>query len=70
MDLFTYVKRNYKNPNISILKTLKASEQLIEYLFKTPYNTNMVIVAQLIGSGGGGGTDAVVGTAIVGQATI
>ena len=65
MTLLEYIKRNYKNPNKKILRDLGASEKLIAYLFETPWNTNINVLKGLI-SGGGAGSAAVVGTAIVG----
>lgn len=65
MLLLEYIKRNYKNPNKKILRDLGASEKLIAYLFETPWNTNINVLKGLV-SGGGAGSAAVVGTAIVG----
>lgn len=65
MSLLEYIKRNYKNPNKKILRDLGASEKLIAYLFETPWNTNINVLKGLV-SGGGAGSAAVVGTAIVG----
>ena len=65
MSLLEYIKRNYKNPNKKILIDLGASEKLIAYLFETPWNTNINVLKGLV-SGGGAGSAAVVGTAIVG----
>ena len=65
MLLLEYIKRNYKNPNKKILRDLGASEKLIAYLFETPWNTNINVLKSLV-SGGGAGSAAVVGTAIVG----
>ena len=64
MTLTEYIKQNYKNPNKQILKVLGASDALIEYLFKTPWNTNVNILNSLINESSGDA--AVVGTAIVG----
>lgn len=44
MNLNEYIKRNYKNPNVQVLKTLGASDDLISYLIHTPWNTNLNIV--------------------------
>lgn len=49
MELLEYIKKNYKTPNVAVLKTLGASEELIKYLTNTPWNTNMKIVEGLIG---------------------
>lgn len=51
MELLEYIKKNYKTPNVAVLRTLGASEELIEYLINTPWNTNMKIVESLIGEG-------------------
>ena len=32
MELLEYIKKNYKTPNIAVLRTLGASEELIKYL--------------------------------------
>ena len=53
MSLQEYVEKNYRNPNKSILKTLGASETLIQYLFKTPHNTNPNVYLQMCNSGTG-----------------
>lgn len=52
MELSDYIRKNYKTPNIAVLKTLGASEELIEYLTNTPWNTNMKIAEGLIGGDG------------------
>lgn len=49
MELLEYIKKNYKTPNVAVLRTLGASEELIEYLTNTPWNTNMKIAEGLIG---------------------
>lgn len=49
MELLDYIRKNYKTPNVAVLRTLGASEELIEYLCKTPWNTNMKVVESLIG---------------------
>lgn len=48
MELLEYIKKNYKTPNVAVLRTLGASEELIEYLCKTPWNTNIKVVEGLI----------------------
>ena len=53
MDLKQYIRRNYKMSNPFILKDLGASEELIEYLTNTPWNTNMKVVESLISGEGG-----------------
>lgn len=52
MELLDYIRKNYKTPNVAVLKTLGASEELIEYLINTPWNTNMKVVEGLINEGG------------------
>lgn len=48
MELLEYIKKNYKTPNVAVLRTLGASEELIEYLINTPWNTNIKVVESLI----------------------
>ena len=48
MNLLEYVKMSYLRPNRAVLKGLGANDKLIEYLMKTPENTNIAIVKQLI----------------------
>lgn len=48
MELLDYIRKNYKTPNIAVLKTLGATDELIKYLTNTPNNTNMKIVESLI----------------------
>jgi len=52
MELLEYIKKNYKTPNVAVLRTLGASEELIEYLTNTPWNTNMKVIEGLISGGG------------------
>ena len=52
MELLEYIKKNYKTPNVAVLKTLGASKELIEYLCKTPWNTNIKVVESLISGSG------------------
>ena len=47
-DIINYIKRNYKTPNIAILQTLGATDELIKYLINTPNNTNIKTVESLI----------------------
>ena len=70
MTLNEYIKQSYLRPNIQVLKSLGASDELITYLFKTPWNTNINIVTQLVGSDMPTPTAAVVGTAIIGISTV
>ena len=58
MDLLEYIKRNYETPNPYIIKDLGGSEELIEYLRDTPWNTNLNMLGSL-GSGRGGDTGEV-----------
>lgn len=44
MDLNEYIKQSYSRPNKAVLEALDASEELIEYLLHTPWNTNMSMV--------------------------
>ena len=44
MDLNEYVKQSYTRPNKAVLEALDASEELVEYLLHTPWNTNMSMV--------------------------
>ena len=53
MKLLEYIKKNYKTPNVAVLRTLGASEELIEYLTNTPWNTNIKIIEGLISGGDG-----------------
>ena len=39
MGLLEYIKKNYRNPNVRILRDLGASEVLIDYLVKTSHKT-------------------------------
>ena len=68
MTLNEYIKQSYMRPNIQVLKSLGASDGLIQYLLKTPWNTNMAIINSLINESDS--ISAVVGTAIVGAAVI
>lgn len=47
MELLDYIRKNYKTPNVAVLRTLGASEELIEYLTNTPWNTNIKVVESL-----------------------
>ena len=53
MELLDYIRKNYKTPNIAVLKTLGATDELIKYLVNTPNNTNIKVVESLINGGGG-----------------
>lgn len=52
MELLDYIRKNYKTPNVAVLKTLGATDELIKYLINTPNNTNMKIVESLISGSG------------------
>ena len=52
MELLDYIRKNYKTPNIAVLKTLGATDELVKYLINTPNNTNMKIVESLISGDG------------------
>ena len=72
MTLIEYIKKSYLRPNRAILKSLGASDELIAYLFNTPYNTNInVVTASFVSSGGGeAGVEPIVGSAVVGKAVV
>lgn len=55
MNLIDYIKSQLPSmPNVAIMKDLGASDELIEYVRKTPWNTNMGIVVEFSGSGSKG----------------
>lgn len=68
MTLIEYIEKSYLRPNVQVLRALGAEDVLIQYLLNTPWNTNMAIIKSLIGEDSG--NSAVVGTAVVGTATI
>lgn len=72
MTLIEYIKKSYLRPNRAILKSLGASDELITYLFETPYNTNISVVTTSFVSGGGSeaGVEPIVGSAVVGKAIV
>lgn len=72
MTLIEYIKKSYLRPNRAILKSLGASDELIAYLFETPYNTNINVVTASFVAGGGGeaGVEPIVGSAVVGKAIV
>ena len=47
MELKEYIKQSYLRPNKQVLESLGASDELIEYLRTTPWNTNLNIVDSL-----------------------
>ena len=50
MNLIDYIKSQLPSmPNVAIMKDLGASDELIEYVRKTPWNTNMGIVGEFSG---------------------
>jgi len=53
MELKEYIKQSYLRPNKQVLESLGASDELIEYLRTTPWNTNLNIVDSLSESGSG-----------------
>lgn len=53
MDLNEYIKMSYKRPNRKVLEGLGASEDLIEYLMETPWNTNWNVVGSIVNSDSG-----------------
>lgn len=55
MNLFEYIKSQLPQmPNVAIMRQLGASEELIEYIRETPWNTNFAIAEVIEGSGDGG----------------
>lgn len=48
MDLLEYIKISMVRPNRAVLKGLGANEELIEYLMKSPWNTNINVVKTLL----------------------
>lgn len=48
MNLLEYIKMSMTRPNRAVLKGLGASEELIEYLMKSPQNTNINVVKTLL----------------------
>lgn len=70
MTLLEYIKQSYLRPNKAILQSLGASDELIEYLLKTPSNTNINMVIDGFGINDGGSDVAVVGTAVVGTSKV
>lgn len=51
MELFEYIKKSYKTPNPFVVKSLGGSEELVEYLRETPWNTNLNVVNAYYGGG-------------------
>ena len=53
MNLFEYIKSQLPQmPNIQIMKDLGASDELVEYVKKTPENTNLNVMRSITSSGG------------------
>ena len=67
LSLNEYIKMSYERPNRKVLEGLGASEGLIEYLMKTPGNTNWNVVDSIAANKS---NNAVVGEAVVGTAVI
>lgn len=65
MELINYIRQSYRRPNRTVLKSLGATDELIEYLLHTPHNTNFNMLGQFNNN-----SKAVVGTAIVGEAVV
>lgn len=60
MELFEYIKSQLPQmPNSAIMKQLGASEELIDYVKETPWNTNWNVIGSIASSGGGGDTGEV-----------
>lgn len=54
MELFEYIKSQLPQmPNSAIMKQMGASEELIDYVKETPWNTNLAIVKNKSEDGGG-----------------
>lgn len=54
MELFEYIKSQLPQmPNSAIMKQLGASEELIDYVKETPWNTNWNVIGSIADSGGG-----------------
>lgn len=66
MNLLEYIRKSYMRPNKAVLRSLGASDELIAYLVKTPWNTNMNMISSISGRTPSE-RKAIVGTAIVGQ---
>ena len=46
MNLFDYIKSQLPSmPNVAIMKDMGASDELVEYIRKTPWNTNTAMLA-------------------------
>ena len=66
MNLNEYIKMSHKRPNRQVLKALGASEELIQYLQRTPWNTNINVV---VGIESRNESNNLVDSAVVGTAT-
>ena len=64
MKSFDYIKKYKSNLNFNVLKRLFAddgielTDEVIAYLKKTPWNTNLNMLRSLVGSGGGASDNA------------
>ncbi len=78
MTINQYINKNITHLNLNVLAQLFKNEdieltkEVKDYIRQTPKNTNLNVLRRFLGSGegGGAGSSAVVGTAIVGQAVI
>lgn len=53
MNLFEYIKSQLPQmPNVAIMRQLGASEELIEYVRYTPWNTNLNVAESIANPGG------------------
>lgn len=52
MNLEEYIRQSYTRPNRQVLESLGASEELVEYLLKTPWNTNIQMIDSIEDSKG------------------
>ncbi len=66
MNLNDYIALSSERPNRAVLQGLGASEELIEYLMKTPNNTNWNVLSGLISVANNLVDSAVVDNAIAG----
>ena len=67
MNLNEYIEIHLKLINPGIVKSLGGSEELIEYIRYTPWNTNLEVAKAIVGDNS---NSAVVGEAVVGTAVI
>lgn len=51
MELLQYIKSQLpQKPNVAIMKSLDASDELINYVKETPWNTNLNVLKNFIGA--------------------